>query len=155
MKKPPKNRWFFLSGDVSPESHGGMWVRLTDHDVELVRVENAQDMLGEEAADVDGPFFVTTGGFELSELDTHSEKNRAIASIGCEDHLKDAEPAWRPLIIAEALFRYGCGVTDDAWGDTSDVARAFAPQKQVDGFSRRAFRQAARDWKRATQPNKL
>lgn len=155
MRKPPKNRWFFLSGDASPESYGGMWARLTDHDVWLVRVENAQDVLGDaDAENVDGPFCVTIGGFDLHNLEHDPDVSRAVDYIDAHEALATAHPSWRPLIIAEALFQYGRGVTDDCWTDTGGVAAAFAPQKQVESFSRRAFRQAERDWKQATQPNR-
>lgn len=140
-----RNRWFFLSGDGSPELYGGRWARVSDHDIELIKIENAQELCGREVDE--GPFCVTTGGFTFEEIEAHPELQKALEFVDVKDALEAADPEWKPLVKAEALFEYGCGVTDSVWADTDAIKAEFG-NKRVERFIVRDFRAAERRWKR-------
>lgn len=124
--RPPKpaklqRGWYQISGDMTPERHGGIIANREGTSIELIEIQPVRELVGEgEAIGVGFPFWSRTAWYDARDLSPENGTVRtALRSMGIE--LRDIVGPNQDMAIAEALMRYGHGVEEGPSGWAKDV----------------------------------
>ena len=151
---PADGQWRQIGGDMTPESHGALLARADRHGVDVVRIENLRDHVGDdEAASTKGRglFLADSWSFDWDDLDMDSDPAmwRRICS-DYEGHMPEGwtledcgdnmDASWRAERLAEdhSPGEVDSGTSEDVlpapaeeivwWGDAQSVSQGFAEE---------------------------
>jgi hypothetical protein len=80
----PHMGWEQISGDMSPETYGGIIATADGRSIELIEIQPVREHVGDdEARDVGFPFWTKEAYFDAADLDlSNKDVQSALESIG-------------------------------------------------------------------------